>query len=45
VGLIKTLLDDSEKRLSIARAGHEMVSTCYSKETQWKRFEALVASI
>ena len=45
VGLIETLLDDSEKRLSIARAGHEMVSTCYSKETQWKRFEALVASI
>jgi glycosyltransferase involved in cell wall biosynthesis len=42
---VKTLLEDSGKRLSIARAGHEMVSTRYSKEAQWKRFEALVASI
>jgi glycosyltransferase involved in cell wall biosynthesis len=42
---VKTLLADSEKRLGLARAGHEMVSTRYSKETQWKRFEALVASI
>jgi glycosyltransferase involved in cell wall biosynthesis len=42
---VKMLLEDSEKRLSIARAGHEMVSTRYSKQAQWKRFEALVASI
>jgi hypothetical protein len=42
---VKTLLGASEKRLSVARAGHEMVSTRYSKEAQWKRFEALVASI
>jgi len=42
---VKTLLEASEKRLSLARAGHEMVSTRYSKEAQWKRFEALVASI
>ena len=42
---VKTLLGYPEKRLSWARAGHEMVSTCYSKEVQWKRFEALVASI
>lgn len=42
---IETLLDDSERRLRIARAGHEMVSTSYSKEVQWKRFEALAASI
>jgi glycosyltransferase involved in cell wall biosynthesis len=42
---VKTLLKDSEKRLTLARAGHEMVSTRYSKEAQWKRFEALVASI
>ncbi len=33
------------ERLAIARAGHEMVSTRYSKEAQWQRFEALVASI
>ena len=42
---IKMLLDAPELRSSIARAGHEMISTRYSKEVQWKRFEALVASI
>lgn len=42
---IKTLLNNPEQLSSIARAGHEMVSTRYSKEVQWKRFEALVASI
>ena len=45
VGQIKNLLEDSKRRVSIARAGHEMVMTRYSKEVQWKRFEALVASI
>ena len=45
VNRIETLLEDSERRLRVARAGHEMVSTRYSKEAQWKRFEALVASI
>jgi hypothetical protein len=39
------LLEASGERLAIARAGHEMVSTRYSKEVQWQRFEALVASI
>jgi hypothetical protein len=42
---VRTLLDDSERRSGVARAGHEMVSTLYSKEAQWRRFEALVASI
>ena len=42
---VRTLLGDSEKASSIARAGHEMISTRYSKQAQWKRFEALVASI
>jgi glycosyltransferase involved in cell wall biosynthesis len=42
---VKTLLEDSQQRLRIARAGHELVSTCYSKQAQWKCFEALVASI
>lgn len=42
---VRTLLEASHERLSIARAGHEMVSTRYSKEVQWQRFEALVASI
>jgi spore maturation protein CgeB len=42
---VKRLLEDSEKRLSLARAGHQMISVRYSKQVQWKRFEALVASI
>jgi glycosyltransferase involved in cell wall biosynthesis len=42
---VRTLLEDSPERSRIARAGHEMVSTRYSKEAQWERFEALVASI
>jgi spore maturation protein CgeB len=42
---IKILLNKPEQLSSIARAGHEMVSTRYSKEVQWMRFEALVASI
>ena len=42
---IKSLLEDSEERLRVARGGHEMVSSRYSKENQWKRFETLVASI
>lgn len=45
VSQIKALLEDPQRRLRIAQAGHEMVSTRYSKEAQWKRFEALVASI
>jgi Glycosyl transferases group 1 len=42
---IKMLLQSPEQLSSIARAGNEMISTRYSKEVQWKRFEALVASI
>jgi glycosyltransferase involved in cell wall biosynthesis len=42
---IKSLLEHPQERLNIARAGHEMISARYSKEVQWKRFEALVASI
>ncbi len=45
VAQIKAMLENPERRLALARAGHEMVSTRYSKELQWKRFEALVASI
>ncbi len=45
VAQIKAMLENPERRLALARAGHEMVSTRYSKEVQWKRFEALVASI
>jgi glycosyltransferase involved in cell wall biosynthesis len=42
---VKAFLADPERRLGLARAGHEMVSTRYSKEVQWQRFEALVASL
>jgi glycosyltransferase involved in cell wall biosynthesis len=42
---VKTLLEDCEKRSKIAQDGHQMVSTRYSKEAQWKRFETIVASI
>ena len=45
VARIKAMLENPERRLALARAGHEMISTRYSKEVQWKRFEALVASI
>jgi spore maturation protein CgeB len=45
VSQVKTLLENPEQLSGIARAGHDMVSTGYSKEVQWKRFEALVASI
>lgn len=45
VNQITALLEDSKRRLAVARAGHEMVTNLYSKEAQWKRFEALVASI
>jgi hypothetical protein len=45
VAQIKAMLENPERRLALAHAGHEMVSTRYSKEIQWKRFEALVASI
>jgi hypothetical protein len=42
---LERYLAESTERSRIARAGHEMVSTRYSKDVQWKRFEALVASI
>jgi spore maturation protein CgeB len=45
VDQIKALLDAEGRRLDIARRGHNMVSTRYSKDAQWTRFEALVASI
>jgi hypothetical protein len=45
VNQVRAWLEAGEKRRAVAQAGHEMVSTRYSKEAQWKRFEALVASI
>jgi hypothetical protein len=42
---VKAMLDAPHEREAVARAGHEMISTRYSKEIQWKRFEDLVASI
>lgn len=45
VSQIKALLEDPVRMSTIARAGHRMLSTRYSKEAQWKLFETLVASI
>jgi hypothetical protein len=45
VELVEAFLNNPAQRLDLARKGHDMVSTRYSKEVQWKRFEALVASI
>jgi hypothetical protein len=42
---IKNLLGSSNTRLTVARAGYDMVSTRYSKNAQWKRFEALVGAL
>jgi glycosyltransferase involved in cell wall biosynthesis len=42
---IRAFLSTPKQLEKIAKAGHEMISTRYSKEVQWKRFEALVASI
>jgi Glycosyl transferases group 1 len=42
---LERYLEGGAERSRIARAGHEMISTRYSKQVQWKRFEALVASI
>jgi hypothetical protein len=45
VSQVETFLEAEGRRLDLARAGHDMVSTRYSKEVQWQRFEALVAAI
>ena len=42
---IKAYLEAPQRRLDVAQRGHEMVSTRYSKQVQWKRFEELVASL
>jgi hypothetical protein len=41
----RSFLAAEGQRSALARAGHEMVASRYSKEIQWQRFEALVASI
>jgi hypothetical protein len=45
VSQVRMLLENPSELSGIARAGHDMISTRYSKEAQWRRFEALVASI
>jgi spore maturation protein CgeB len=45
VSQVKTFLGNEARRGALARAGHDMVSTRYSKEVQWQRFKALVASL
>jgi Glycosyl transferases group 1 len=45
VELIEAFLKNPAQRLGLARRGHDMVSTRYSKQAQWARFEQLAASI
>ncbi|MCK1287623.1 glycosyltransferase [Bradyrhizobium sp. 44] len=42
VAQIRRLLADHDQRRAIAREGHKMVSTRYSKEIQWLRFQELL---
>lgn len=42
---LEYLLDHKEERLNIAKAGHQMVTTHYTKEQQWQQFKDLVASL
>ncbi|WP_052597854.1 glycosyltransferase [Aureispira sp. CCB-QB1] len=42
---VEALLKDDAKRLSIAKAGNEMVQTQYTKEKQWQKFQDIVESI
>jgi hypothetical protein len=42
IAQIQWLLANGNQRETIARGGHEMVSTKYSKEVQWLRFQGLL---
>lgn len=42
---VEILLNNDAKRLSIAKAGNEMVKQTYTKEKQWQQFKKIVASI
>ncbi len=42
VAQVRRLLADGDHREAIAREGHRMVSTEYSKEIQWRRFQELL---
>lgn len=43
VATIHAVLEASVRRLEIARRGHAMISTRYSKQTQWAAFVALAS--
>jgi len=42
---IHYLLKNEQERKAIAKAGHEMIKTQYSKEKQWNEFKQIVASL
>jgi hypothetical protein len=42
IAQVRRLLADSNQREAIAREGHKMVSSRYSKEIQWMRFQELL---
>lgn len=41
VTVIERALENGEERRRMARAGHEAISSLYSKDAQWKRFQEL----
>ena len=39
------LLNNSQRRLEIAKKGNDMAHDKFSKENQWKRFQDILASV
>jgi hypothetical protein len=44
IAAIEALLDDPARREALARAGHDMIATTYSRQEQWMKFMQLVES-
>lgn len=41
-GMVMDILADPAQRLDLAHAGHQAISTIYSKERQWSRFAEII---
>lgn len=42
---LKQIINDQDRLLKIAQAGHQIISQEYSKDNQWKRFQQIVSNI
>jgi hypothetical protein len=42
---IKDLLENETQRIDMARRGHEMIKTTFSKETQWINFQKIIETL